>query len=531
MRQILKVPRRIISTLIGNKARIMVKTMSSKHFTFVALAAATLAVSCASDDIAEHKQDQNTEEEMTVELTANLDDGKTTAKRVGMKNATDSYASFYWQNGDGILVQVNGSDGNYTGKKFTTSVATGKTVATFKGKVAKGSYMGSYAVYPSMVHPEANYTHEFTSATGLTFKLPSKYPYSVVESNIFPITTNGVTTYPTNTTRVPMVGRIREAISFNHIAGLVVIRIDEMPAAEGTLKFAANEQVCGDFSCDLSADEPVITTAKSTTNNDVTLNFSGATNGETGVFYLPLPTGSYSGVTIEINYVKNDSETFQRVNYGNLYVPRASVTAIPLYTIDGKLEKFSSISGNEYTFNGQKFVDLGLSSGLLWAEKNVGADSETDYGNSYAWGEIATKSGNAWDTYKYGDSATDITKYNSTDNKSILEAEDDAATRNWGNGCRMPTYEEFKDFTTNGNPSWAYNNNVYGFKFTGNNTGSSVFLPGYYTNSQTSGTYWSGSIGTLSGCAYVCLFSNDGLKIAGNYSRCSRYLVRAVTER
>ena len=42
--------------------------------------------------------------------------------------------------------------------------------------------------------------------------------------------------------------------------------------------------------------------------------------------------------------------------------------------------------------NGHIFVNLGLPSGLYWATCNVGAETETDYGNYYAWGETTTKS-------------------------------------------------------------------------------------------------------------------------------------------
>ena len=45
--------------------------------------------------------------------------------------------------------------------------------------------------------------------------------------------------------------------------------------------------------------------------------------------------------------------------------------------------------------NGHKFVNLGLPSGTLWAETNVGAKSKSDIGDYYAWGEIETK-----DSYK-----------------------------------------------------------------------------------------------------------------------------------
>jgi hypothetical protein len=37
------------------------------------------------------------------------------------------------------------------------------------------------------------------------------------------------------------------------------------------------------------------------------------------------------------------------------------------------------------TYMGYQYVDLGLPSGLLWATRNVGATSDTDFGNYYMW--------------------------------------------------------------------------------------------------------------------------------------------------
>ena len=44
------------------------------------------------------------------------------------------------------------------------------------------------------------------------------------------------------------------------------------------------------------------------------------------------------------------------------------------------------------TINGYKYVDLGLPSGLKWAECNIGATTPEQYGDFYAWGELYTKS-------------------------------------------------------------------------------------------------------------------------------------------
>jgi hypothetical protein len=111
-------------------------------------------------------------------------------------------------------------------------------------------------------------------------------------------------------------------------------------------------------------------------------------------------------------------------------------------------------------------VDLGLTSGNLWATCNLGATSPEQYGDYYAWGETEPyyssqdpltwkdgKTGYNWANYTKlsGGSSSTLTKYNTkaangtVDNKTVLEAEDDAATANWGGGWAMPTTDEFQE--------------------------------------------------------------------------------------
>ena len=101
-------------------------------------------------------------------------------------------------------------------------------------------------------------------------------------------------------------------------------------------------------------------------------------------------------------------------------------------------------------YNGHEYVDLGLPSGTKWAKMNVGANSPTDYGLYFAWGETtgytASQLGNSegqkvfnWTDYaltEYGDET--VTKYNETDGKTVLDLEDDAAHVNWGGDWHMP---------------------------------------------------------------------------------------------
>lgn len=159
-------------------------------------------------------------------------------------------------------------------------------------------------------------------------------------------------------------------------------------------------------------------------------------------------------------------------------------------------------------YNGHVYVDLGLPSGTLWATMNVGANSETDTGLYFAWGEttgyninqVGTDKQFTWNDYKYGTSSDDLTKYNSTDGKTELDLEDDAARVNWGEKWKMPSNSQMQElcntqYVTN---SWVqnYNNSgVNGRLFTSVSNGNTIFFPvsGYCLNggiSTTNGGYF-----------------------------------------
>ncbi len=171
---------------------------------------------------------------------------------------------------------------------------------------------------------------------------------------------------------------------------------------------------------------------------------------------------------------------------------------------------FSASSSGSSTSEGVEAVDLGLPSGTLWANMNVGATSAEDYGDHFAWGETTPKSENNWSTYKWCNGNYDtLTKYcnNSdygynyyTDTKTVLDAEDDAARANWGGDWRMPTRADFQELINNTTREWTTLNGVNGDKFTGTN-GNSIFLPaagyrwdGMLYNAGSRGYYWSSSL-------------------------------------
>ena len=186
-------------------------------------------------------------------------------------------------------------------------------------------------------------------------------------------------------------------------------------------------------------------------------------------------------------------------------------------------------------------VDLGLPSGTLWADRNVGADSPEAYGAYFAWGETSTKSTYDWSTYKWSEGSTKFpTKYctNSAygivDNKTVLDLEDDAAYVNMGTDWRMPTYEELCELYYECTWTWTILNGTNGYTVTGHN-GKSIFLPaaGSCMNSNFHdkdvwGCYWSSSLydGDPYSAWRSCYSSNT--QYHQSDSRCYGHTVRAV---
>lgn len=519
---------------------------TKKVLPIIASAIAALATSCSSDALGTtdgSQQPSGSAETKTVTLTASIGSEPTT--RVGMTKKDDNKVSFFWHNGDGIYVQTKKKDGTYTGASFYTDAETGSTTATFTGKIGENDILDHYAVSPYRMESgddgsdKPTYNHRFNSATELIFNLPDNYVYPV-SSTVFDAKTVN------SDTDIPLIGYLDDTgnIEFHHLGGLGVIYVDKMPAASGTITVSADQQLAGDFEVDLSAETPVMTTTKgSDGNNEVTFYYNNATTGSVGVIYLPMATGSYSNLTIKIQ--ESGSSEVKTVKYGNLYVARASVNALPIYNHNGTFEKFKEVSDNTYKKNGYEFVDLGLPSGLLWATKNV-SDANGQY---FAWGEIASGKSAGWSKYNYyKDNA--VTKYNNTDGKTTLEAEDDAATRIIGTGVRMPSKADFEELMNSQNCTWTADIKssgnkvtINGYKVTSKNNNNSIYLAadgGYIVNAQVDITsdliqlysycyYWTSTM-YASKSAYTMRASSAVQEFWEYSPRPSLFPIRAVAE-
>jgi hypothetical protein len=197
--------------------------------------------------------------------------------------------------------------------------------------------------------------------------------------------------------------------------------------------------------------------------------------------------------------------------------------------------------------NHPHMIDLGLPSGTKWACCNVGANTPSEYGDYFAWGETAPKSAYLSSNYKWyiGGDNHNISKYCTdsnygiVDNRTELEPEDDAAYVNWGPEWRMPSLSHMYELLNNCTSEWTMVNGIDGYLFKSNTNERAVFFPaaGFYNikglkSLGTGGAYWL-SIYFYNyrpdlGICLTFLYGNMGTLSGAGFDRQSGATVRAV---
>lgn len=230
---------------------------------------------------------------------------------------------------------------------------------------------------------------------------------------------------------------------------------------------------------------------------------------------------------------------------GKTYHYRAVVQADG-QVIYGEDKSFVAEPGGEVL----KAVDLGLPSGTKWANMNVGAETQTEIGDYFAWGEVTPKERYDTESYKWYDNETK--RYNKygyydrdyciePDDKFRLVSADDAALHNSNGAFRTPTADECSellctDYTT---LSIETLNGVKGARITSKINGNSIFLPisGYrhYDEHEGSNLIRFMTVdrpakysGPVSVCIVVTINTERETRSIGNETRTNGYTVRGV---
>ncbi len=196
------------------------------------------------------------------------------------------------------------------------------------------------------------------------------------------------------------------------------------------------------------------------------------------------------------------------------------------------------------------YVDLGLPSGTWWGKTNLGAETNFDNGNYYAWGETTGydngKTNFSWSNYKYSKgTGTSLLKYCSkdsygnngfTDNLIELQGSDDPSTRFYGYDISIPTKEQWEELMNW--CVWTYDYVSKGFIVRGKYglwQKNSIFLPaaGYRQGTNlydkgTEGYYWSSTLDENSPDDAWFLYFGNGKRENFDYYRCYGRSIRPV---
>ena len=198
---------------------------------------------------------------------------------------------------------------------------------------------------------------------------------------------------------------------------------------------------------------PKIPTSEQLQYGEIAINYAD------GLETLSIKSSNNNIVTLPIN-----QQNIKKLLFNDLWLslPGCNISGENysyinnIYTYENAIKKYHELLA--LVDSNYKKIDLGLPSGTLWADRNIGATDIYDGGKLFQWGDPTPydvpehtdgtiNEGQkmfSWNDYKLnpsGDGST-FTKYNETDGKITLDLEDDAAHVNMGVIWKMPTWEQ-----------------------------------------------------------------------------------------
>lgn len=470
--------------------------------------------------------------------------------------ATGKGISFAWASYDALGVfPISPETNNQAEQKLNALDGADAHFATFDGAgwaLNRKNTYAAYCPYNGKLPASTPYTAvpiDMTGQDGTLETIGKKYDYMYAPSSFVETTLSDGTPFEV-------------VFDFKHAISIVRLKLIMPVAAKWkrvSLYGTTSDFFISSATMNVSTGE-VAPLARKTSLNLNLNNVSTSVAGETITLYVAMLPTTTGELTVEAESSDNicyvaplDSKTLVE---GKAYRMTASLSPF-VYPYDG------------YE-NGYAYVDLGLQSGLKWATMNVGAASPADNGNYYAWGETEPQSSNTydWSSYKWcKGSYNTMTKYcdipyaGTIDNKTTLEAKDDAARANWGGVWRMPTYVEQMELVNNCYWVWtsSYNGTakigyiVYKAKSSSDMgqvvtagktplssyslSDSHIFISAAgicdddsFEDAGMKGEYWSSSLNSGNNAKYL-YFGVNSRGGVGYRQRCSGLSIRAVCDK
>ncbi|MBQ3752202.1 MAG: hypothetical protein II864_01485 [Prevotella sp.] len=188
----------------------------------------------------------------------------------------------------------------------------------------------------------------------------------------------------------------------------------------------------------------------------------------------PSPAVNANGCTdvpVSVTQSGDYSYTFSNTGNNTTYYYKAYIYDGTKYYY-GAEQSFTTMGANNYMA-----VDLGLPSGTKWANMNIGAESESDVGRFFAWGETQPKT-----NFSTATNELYHRSYYEAIGEDIAGTNYDAARAIMGGMWSMPTRDQFNELTDKNYTKWEWTteNGRNGYRITSlveGYTDCSIFLP------------------------------------------------------
>lgn len=391
---------------------------------------------------------------------------------------TGTAISFAWKNGEAIGIFRIAPTTNSQAKQTLTTDADGLN-AEFKGAgwaLLKGNTYAAYSPFKDMLTSvpysavPVTMTGQKQTGNASLKHIGDSYDYMYAKADV--PSDGGVVTF-----------------GFEHVGAIAMLQLTMPEDASWKSATLTSESSVFISSCTMNVSNGSL--ANKVTSKSQTLELASISGKDITLYMamLPCTTGDLTlTVTSSTSMEYTAKLTGKTLVAGKAYKWEAS-------------PKGATINYGEAPANAQA-VDLGLPSGLKWANMNVGATKPEGKGTYFAWGEVTgceyvgnntdctpaimdgypstwkggtnsnyvsgnSKTNFSWTYYKWSSNGswTGMTKYTYPDNqtsgiwynngsfvgdsKTTLDPEDDAATVNWGGDWRMPTYAEQTELRNN----------------------------------------------------------------------------------
>ena len=183
-----------------------------------------------------------------------------------------------WQDTDALRLFCSNAESNYSNTKLEYASGAGQTSATFNGSKPSGE-TAVFSIYPYQQNMSV-------SGNTLTMTLPATLTNYNGSSNgpMYAKVTN-----PDNLS----------ALSFKHMAAMIKLTVNKIPAEATTFKIIASNNIAGTCTVDLTAADPILAVT-SDESKEITASFTASADIKSRNFYIPLPTGTYSSITAQL---------------------------------------------------------------------------------------------------------------------------------------------------------------------------------------------------------------------------------------